>query len=440
MARRTLDVYTEWRGGTCRVKWWTGEYLPSGRKRFESEGGFDDEDEALKHGMAKLTAIRDGSNISNRDASTLMDDWLDTWLTGLDHGHLTEEGYDGIVRNHIRPYFTGKAVADVDVLVYRAFRKHLHSKEYAPGKLLAPSTIKNIMGVLNMVLDDAAPKLIKTSPVERKRPRGRYRKAKKRERKKDMLIEHVDRLARNAEILMGLSGYVLVWMIATTGMRPGELYGLTREYCYPAWPASDLRLDDDETDRYDDDLDRYGKGGDRMPAVRVERQVQYKKGKLGFFPPKYDSYRTLVIPPFLARMLETVLASHDSNWVMVALQGGGLGHITFHGKWWGWITGGAEERQGYWARPEVKPVAAYLGKRFYLLRHGHKSWLDADGHSEFAKEHRMGHEMPGSAGTYSTVTVEEERAIMKKLQRRWDRHIERMHAEALIANSRPVSQ
>ena len=44
MARRARDVYTEWRGGTCRVKWWTGEYHDDGRKRFESKGGFTDDD------------------------------------------------------------------------------------------------------------------------------------------------------------------------------------------------------------------------------------------------------------------------------------------------------------------------------------------------------------------------------------------------------------
>jgi hypothetical protein len=177
-----------------------------------------------------------------------------------------------------------------------------------------------------------------------------------------------------------------------------------------------------------------------MPAVRVERQVQYEGGVLGFYPPKYESARTLVLPLFLAGLLETLLASHEQPWVMTAQQGGALGRITFHGKWWGWIANGADERAGRLPRPAIPAVEAYRGKRFYLLRHGHKSWLDADGHSEFAKEHRMGHEVSGSAGTYSTVTAEEERAIMRKLQGRWDGYVERMHAEALRVNEGLVSQ
>ena len=63
---------------------------------------------------------------------------------------------------------------------------------------------------------------------------------------------------------------------------------------------------------------------------------------------------------------------------------------------------------------------AIAGKRLYLLRHGHKAWLDEDGHNRFAVESRMGHEVPGIEGVYSSVTVAMERAIMKSLQERWD--------------------
>jgi hypothetical protein len=36
----------------------------------------------------------------------------------------------------------------------------------------------------------------------------------------------------------------------------------------------------------------------------------------------------------------------------------------------------------------------------------------------------MGHEVPGVEGTYSSVTVPMERAIMAALQERWERHQE----------------
>lgn len=426
MARRAQDVYTEWRGGTCRVKWWSGEYHDDGRKRFESKGGFADEDEAFQHGQDKLYEIRHGTHVKNRDGATLMSDWLDSWLAGLDHAHLTERNYRSIVETHIRPYFKKRnaAVADVDVMAYRAFRKHING-------VVAPRTATKVMTIFGMILDDAVPRLIKVSPVERSRRRGKFTR-KPKERKKDMREDAVEQLARNARTLLGDPGYAFIWTMAMTGMRPAELYGLTRDYCYPSWPASDLRLSAEEHDRYEDDLERYGKGGELMPAIRVERQVQYKEGALSFLPPKYESCRTLVIPPFLAELLEKTVANHDSEWVFPALQGGSLGAVNFDYRWWRPMADGAKEReakQARWNRPEIPAVPSFAGRRLYLIRHGHKAWLDEDGHSRYAVESRMGHEVPGVEGTYSSVTVPMERAIMKTLQQRWEQLQEQLGGE-----------
>lgn len=421
MARRTLDVYTEWRGGTCRVKWWTGEYHESGRKRFESKGGFLDDDEAFQYGMDQMSEIRSGTHVSNRDGATLMSDWLDDWVSTLDHAPLTEKQYRSHIKNHIRPYFhsRGVTVGEIDIIAYRTFKKHITSK-------VAANTSKSIMMILGMVLDDAVPRLIKHSPVERTRRRGKFQK-KPRERKRDMSLEAVEQLARNAEVLFGVSGYAFMWTMAMTGMRPGELFGLTREYCYPNWPGSDPRPDENEEERYEEDLLRYGKGKrGLMPAIRVEHQVQYVEGELVTLPPKYGSTRTLVIPPFLAELLEELLASHDSKWVFPAAQGGCLAPANFNYAYWHPMTLGSTAEAVNWAsrrlvKAGVPSVPSFVGKRLYLVRHGHKAWLDEDGHSRFAVESRMGHEVPGVEGIYSSVTVPMERAIMKSLQKRRER-------------------
>ena len=423
MSRVDQHVHIEWRGGTCRVKWWSGEYLESGRKRYESKGGFLDEESAVQHGQDKLYEIRHGKHVKNRDGATLMTDWLDDWLEGMDHAHLTERGYRSSIENHIRPYFKKRrtSVADIDVLAYRAFRKHVNS-------VLKPSSAKNVMMVFGMVLDDAVPRLILTSPVERNRRRGKHTK-KVKERKKDMALEAVEQLARNAETFFGRQGYVAIWTMAMTGVRPAELFGLTREYCYPNWPGTDPRPDRDEIERYDEDMERYGKGDGLMPAIRVERQVQYADGRLQFFPPKYGSSRTLVIPRFLAQMLEQLLASHDRDWVFPAIGGGSLGAVNFDYKYWRPIADGVEAREGEKVRrprPAIPAVPTFEGRRLYLIRHGAKAWLDEDGHSKFAVESRMGHEVPGVEGTYSSVTVAMERAIMKTLQERWELLQERL--------------
>ncbi|MGF2209031.1 integrase [Streptomyces albidoflavus] len=425
---RDQHVHLEWRGGTCRVKWWSGEYLPNGRKRYESKGGFTDEDEAYQHGLDKLYEIRHGIGVRAQDAKTLMVEWIDDWMETLDVAPLTERRYKASVRNHIRPYWEARrtAVPDVDVLAFRAFKKHIESTA-------GPAEAQICLLLTGMMLDDAVPRLLRTSPVERKRKRGRHQ-PKKRERKREMAIESVAQLAENGAEVGGLAVKTFMWTMAMTGARPGELYGLTRDYCYPAWPDTDPRVDPDEEERYADDALRYGTG-ERMPAIRVERQIQYLNGEATFLPPKYHSYRTLVIPPFLAEMLVELLASHDSRWVFPSLSGSSLLTVNFSYRHWRLMAEGTTEqirRRDGSIRPVLPPVPAYKGKRLYLVRHGHKEWLDEDGHSRFAVERRMGHEVPGVEGIYSNVTVGQERSIAATLEARYQKF---MAAEPVSAET-----
>lgn len=420
MARRAHDVYTEWRGGTCRVKWWTGEYHPNGRKRFESQGGFTDEEKAYLHGQDQMRDIRHKVHVSNRDGSTPLSDWLDQWLDSLELAHLSMKTYRWSV-GHIRTYFAGKSVGEIDIMNFRAFKKYLSAKK-PNGAGLGPTSVKGIVNVFSLIMDDAVKMNLRAaSPVEKESRRGRYEK-KPRERKKDMSVEGVAQLAENAQSRWGDAGYAFFWTMAMTGMRPGELFGLTRDYCYPAWPASDPRVDADSAAERAEDGARYGRGPGLMPAIRVQRQVQYEESQLGFYPPKYASARTLVIPPFLADVIAALLESHDSQWVFPGIGGGCLGQVAFDRIYWRPVADGAAANLSSWAKKphrELQPVADWRGKRMYLIRHGHKAWLDEDGHNRYAVEARMGHEMQGVEGTYSSLTVPMEQAFMEKLQLRW---------------------
>ncbi|MEU7738579.1 integrase [Streptomyces griseus] len=409
--------HVEWRGETCRVKWWTGEHHANGRKRYESKGGFTDEDAALQHGQDMEYEVRHGTHITNRDGAMLLADWLDAWYASLDLAHRSLVTYESAIRVHIKPFFKNRTVGDLGIMDHRALKKHL--KAVLPSE----NSRKSILNVFSMAMDDAvAAELRKTSPVERHRRRGKYTK-KKRERKKDTDPTIIEALARNAHTVIGPAGYVFIWTMATTGMRPAELFGLTREFCYPTWPGSDLRLDPEESDRYAEDIERYGKGEGLMPAIRVERQCQYANRVLQFFPPKYESYRSLVIPPFLADMLEKLLKEHSFDTVLCTPTGGNLRSTNFNYRYWRQIADGTKAGEG--ARPTgdrsaLPAVPAFAGKRLYLVRHSAKAWLDEDGHSRFAVETRMGHEVPGVEGVYSSVTVPMEQAIMKSLQDRWE--------------------
>ncbi|MFF7022953.1 tyrosine-type recombinase/integrase [Streptomyces klenkii] len=399
--------HIEWRGGTCRVKWWTGEYHANGRKRYESQGGFTDEDVALDHGRDKEYEVRHGLNVTRRDGEVSMPQWLDQWIESLDLGPLTERNYKSAIRVHIRPYFKDMTVGEVNLLHVRAFYKHLN-------QVLSPASTLPIKMVFRLVMDDAvAVGLRRVTPVERTRRRGRYKK-KPLEKKVQMPISAVDRLALNAQTLWGFQGYVFFWTMAFTGMRPAELYALQRSYCHPAWPASDP-----DPERRDESIARYA-GTVPMPAIRVQQQVQYVDSELTFLPPKYESYRTLVIPDFLAGLLEKLLVSHDYDWVFPARMGGCLGRLDFDSDYWREIADGAVERGGRKPRPAVPEVHPFAGKRLYLIRHGAKEWLDEDGHSRAAVEGRMGHELQGVERTYSNVTPAMEAAIRERLQQRWE--------------------
>ncbi|MFB8393721.1 integrase [Streptomyces yangpuensis] len=416
MARRAHDVYTEWRGGTCRVKWWTGEYHDSGRKRFASEGGFTDEDAAFEYGQKQLHEIRQGVHVSKRDGSILVGDWADTWLASLDLRHLSIRAYKSVIKIHIKPYFQGKTVGQLSIIDGRAFKKTVYSRV---GKKHAGQ----IVGVFSLIMADAVKAgLRKDSPIEKEPRRGKFER-RPRERKKDMAVQAVHELARNAQQRWGDAGHVFFWTMAMTGMRPAELFALTREYCYPAWPKSDPRDDEDSAEEREEDLLRYGRAPELMPAIRVQRQVQYEDGELRFFPPKYDSARTLVIPDFLAEALDLLLASHDSEYVFPSIEGSCLGSNNFDQQYWRPIADGSPENLSPWVkkpRAKTEPVSGFAGKRLYLIRHGHKAWLDEDGHSRYAVETRMGHEMQGVEATYSSVTVAMEESFRKSLQARWE--------------------
>ncbi len=422
--------YPEQRGTKWRVRWNTGKKHPeTGRWLYDSQGGFDDRDAAIAFGLDRESDIRNDRYISRRDGSVLMSEYCKTWQQTLDVGHLRKRNIESYIRLYIEPRWGDMAVADIKPSAYRAWELWLKDQ---PN--IGDAYRREIVLVFSMMMDDAVNDELRTaSPVPKQRRRGRYVR-KKKERKRNLRIEDVHQLACNALQYWGFPGYVFQMMMPFTGMRPAELYALRREYSYPGWPATDPLDDPDEEDREErhvEDVERYGSG--LMPAVRVQWQHQREDGELKMFPPKYGSRRTLVLPPFLTELLEMLLASHDDEWVFRSINGGKLADANFTYSYWRTFADGREAsvprqkgggRGGSW-RPlaEIPAVPGWKGKRMYLLRHGHKEWLDDDGHSRIAVETRMGHEVAGVEGLYANVTPAMEKRIMESLQERWLRFV-----------------
>lgn len=412
--------WVERRGNSVRVRWDTGKIHPeTGKKLYDHESRTDwTEDEARDFGLDRESDIRNDRYISKRDGGVLMKDYLKDWPDTLDVGYSRDLAVRSFIKLYIGPRWGETAVGDIKPSMYRAWKKWLHAQPNV-GYQYA----EEILCVFAMLMDDAVEDgLRQTSPVQRKKRRGRYKK-KTREKKREMHIEDVFQLALNALVYWGLPGFVFILTMSFTAMRPGELYALRREFAHPNWPASDP-----EEERRLECVQRYA-GVKPMPAVRVEYQHQWRDGALSLEPPKYDSYRNLVLPPFLAELFEMVLCSHDSEWMFPGIKGGPVRASNPSYTYWRKIADGRKAstprskgggRGGCWRPlPEIPAVAAYKGKRLYLLRHGHKEWLDDDGHKAVAIEYRFGHELPGIEAVYSNVTVAMEQRIMDALQARW---------------------
>lgn len=427
--------YAEQRGNKWRVRWATGKKHPeTGRWLYDSQGGFDSREEAIEYGLDRESDLRNDRYISRRDGGVLMRDYCKTWQQGLDVGHLRKRNIESYIRLYIEPRWGDTAVGDIKPSAYRAWELWLKDQ---PN--VGDAYRREILLVFSMMMDDAVDdELRKASPVPKKKKRGKYVKKNKKERKRDMRMGGVFQLACNGLTFWGFPGFVYQFMMPFTGTRPAELYALRREYCYPDWPASDPLDDPEEEDRQErhtDDLERYGPG--LMPAVRVQWQHQREDGVLGLYPPKYESRRTLVVPLFLAELLEMLLSSHDFEYVFPSINGGLLANANFTYHYWRPIADGrpaSEEfprvrlgrEQMVVSRrplPKMPAVLNWKGKRQYLQRHGHKEWLDEDGHSRIAAESRMGHEVAGVEGLYANVTPAMEKRIMESLQMRWYRFV-----------------
>jgi hypothetical protein len=417
--------YIETRGNSIRVKWWNGGYSldadgkPTKKKLYDSASGpepgvkFTDEQEAWDYGLDREHEVRHGKYIRKVDGKVLMSDYCQEWIEALDLRHNSVRNYRSRINVWITTHWGAYAVGDITPWQYEAWKRSLKAKVTC-GEM-SEVHCGQVLSLFGALMDDAvAFKLRSESPVVQQRRRGRYAK-KARTKKRPFEMETLHSLATNAYAVWGFTGWTYIWTIAFTGMRPpGEMTGLRREYASPTWPASDPGTD---YDLRAEAAERYGE----MPAIRVQHQLQYEAdGARHLVAPKYDSHRTLVVPPFLHEMHRALLDSSASPYVFPALSGEMMGSH-FSVSYWQPIRDGSPARAGArYKRPEIPPVAAMAGKRQYLLRHWHKEMLSEDNHPRIAQETRMGHEMAGVEGLYDNLTPKMERDMVESLQLRWD--------------------
>lgn len=407
--------FVEQRGNKFRVKWWAGEYLDSGKKKYEGESGFDDWDAANDFGLDREYEVRHGKHHKKSRGDILFKDYsLPIWLAAQDLRPESVKSYRSTIRSQLDPQWGRRRVGDISTPEYIAWKNRLNEKVEA--KELSRTYVETALMLFSLMMVDAVTRYQyrKDVPMPPAAPRrGRYVK-KTRKVKKPMGMAPVYQLAVNAYMVWGFTGWVYIWHAAFTGMRPGEMYGLQKAYSAPAWPAAEP----DKRKRVDA-VERYA----TVPATRVEYQHQWVDGSMKLTPPKYESHRSLVLPPFLTQLHQEQTAWHNSPWLFPAMNGGPLLSTRFESSYWHPIRDGSPAREARrdYSRPAIPPVKEFTELPIYRLRHWMKECLDEEGHSEVAVETRMGHEIAGVKGLYGNLTLKMEADIMEAQQERWDK-------------------
>ncbi|WP_030267911.1 tyrosine-type recombinase/integrase [Streptomyces sp. NRRL B-24484] len=393
-------AYAEKRGKYWRVKY----KLPNGKYASASEDDFGNkfptERLAEQYGQALESDIRRGKKfIDPRSGKMTFGQYAELWLESIDVAELSDGTYRSRLRAQLIPEWGSVDLRDISTLGFRAWKKRLSRSN-------KPNYVTSIESLFRLMLQDAVDEgLITANPVPTGKAarRGRY-VPPPRAGEDDYIYPdplQAFRIAANARTARDLQGWAMVLTMAYTGMRIGEIAGLRKDR---------LWLSDDP----------YGS------AVRVDYQGQWLREKgWTLLPPKYGSYRTLRVPPFLAEILREVRGQGGSELVFTSITGKPLRvDDEFYGRYWHPIVKGrpAEpRRRGTRGRPALDPVEGMSGLVPHGMRHGHKTWLDEDGHPRVVVETRMGHKSATVEGLYSHVTPEMELRVARSLQARWER-------------------
>lgn len=384
-----------------RGKYWRVKYkLPNGKwgsaSRDDFGNRFTTERSAEKYGHALETDVHRKVFINPRDGRMTVAEWAELWTASLEVNNTSEKAYRARLRTVILPRWADVPVGDILTIAYTTWEKELRTH-------YSDSYVKSVRSVFRTMMDDAVASKVRGDnpvPSQRAQRRGKF-KGKPQTDDTDIATPRQALLvARNGLELRGLTGYVMVLCIAYMGLRISEMAGLRREH---------LVLEDN------------GRGARLM----LQEQHQYVDGKPVQVDPKYGSSGDLVIPPFLAELLQQLLDSHKSEWVFTAPKGGKLLiGAQFYKDTWRPLVDGRVLAEGKKRRPtnlpELRAVAGVENLVPHGLRHSMKVWLDEGGHPRVAVEERMRHVLPGVEGVYSHTTLKMELAISEYLQGLWE--------------------
>lgn len=273
--------------------------------------------------------------------------YAEAWRTAQVHRAQTVIQHEGTLRRHVYPYFGDYPLAEVTPSMIQAWVKRLSVNDLSAARIaLAPSTIGLAYKIVGSIFRTAVrDRKIMTSPCD-----GIKLPKVSKARVRPLTTEQVEILRDGMPVELR----ALVILAAGTGMRQGELFGVTRDR---------LRL--------------LGKN----PSITVDRQlVSGPGGATQFGPPKTEASNR-VIP--LPRVVVAALNEH------IAYFGVGDGELLFtlRGKP---LTRG---RFGWIWQPVAREAKlnAETGTGVHSLRHYYASLLIRFGESVKTVQDRLGH-------------------------------------------------
>jgi integrase len=298
-------------------------------------------------------------------------EWAAAWLPAHLAGAATMAKYESMLRVHLLPAFGNQRLDAITRTQVKAFARTLTTR-------LSPVTVRSIITVLGLVLREAIDEhYLLFDPTARLRLRDGPGEPRP--------VASPLKVRQLAARMPNLHARLLVITAAYTGMRFGELAGLTR---------ANIHLDQAVIHVAADTGALHEVAGDRW---------------LG--PPKTKAaVRDIRLPPFLVDGLHRLLHTHPYDTVFCTDTGRWLWRTTFIERTWRPACDG-DERRGW------DPITE--GLRFHDLRHTHRTWMDEDGIAEALKSQRLGHQLPGIRGVYAHATEPMQTPLLAALQERW---------------------
>jgi len=413
-------------------------------------------DDAYADAAQQITEQMTGTWQDRSGARMPLEDWIDVWRELLDVEPTTLAKYKYLIEFHILPEFQGRELGSLTFEEIEKWDRAIPTRISSRGTPYAPSVAHGARDLLITILGDAVHAgKIDRNPAERRKGRrgrvvakGRRQPTHAAQQATSNVITPVQAIcfAERCALLSGRDIDFVMNVFATwTGTRWGELMAVE------GW------------DGKDSPLQLPGKG---IATYQLDWQLREIGGVVRKAPPKDGSYRTLDLPPFLAKLMGWAIENrqerckcpdadgHPSckgddptgpNYLFLGPEGGHPRRSNYADRY---ITPAAEGlhagRKGVrrpvyvtaepWPGIPIrkgnrKAKAAdmadgtwpdLLGKfKPHDDRHTHSTWLDVSNLPKVIQMDRRGHAMQGMDSVYIHVTDGMRRQLCDYLEQLW---------------------